>query len=165
MNRPLGITIIAILSILSGILLLFVGLSSIGTGALFSIASTDGSNNPNGYSSMNPSFGIAFILLGAILLAVGIGYLVASYGLLKGRGWAWTILVILTIMGMIVQVISVITVSIIAVSVSNDGNSIIPELIVQTIWLAVDILILYYLYRPHVKAFFGKTPNPMASSA
>ena len=46
MNRPIGITIIAILSIVSGILLLFVGLSSVGTGALFSTASTDGSNNP-----------------------------------------------------------------------------------------------------------------------
>jgi hypothetical protein len=164
MNRPLGVTIIAILSIISGILLVFVGLSSIGTGALFSIASTDGSNNPNVYSSMNPSFGIAFLLLGAILLVVGIGYIVASYGLLKGKGWAWTILVILTITGIIAQVISGITVFIIAASVSNDPNSIMPGALGQIIGLAVDIAILYYLYRPHVKAFFGKTPNSMASS-
>jgi hypothetical protein len=27
-------------------------------------------------------------VIGAIVLAVGIGYLVVSYGLLKGKGWA-----------------------------------------------------------------------------
>jgi hypothetical protein len=31
------------------------------------------------------------IAIGAIVLAVGIGYLVVSYGLLKGKGWAWII--------------------------------------------------------------------------
>jgi hypothetical protein len=165
MIRPLGITIIAILSIISGILLVFVGLSSVGTGALFSTASTGGSNTPNEYSSIGSTFGMAFLLLGAILLAVGIGYLAVSYGLLKGRGWAWTITVILTIMGIVVQVVSGITVSIIAVSISNDSNTVIQGVLWQIIGLAVDIVILYYLYRPNVKAFFGKMPNSIRYSA
>ena len=165
MKRPIGITIIAILSIISGILLVFVGLSSVGTGALFSTASTGGSNTPNGYSPIGSTFGIAFLLLGAVLLAIGIGYLAVSYRLLKGRGWAWTITVILTIMSIIVQVVSGIAVSIIAASVSNDSNTIIQGALWQIIWLAVDIVILYYLYRPHVKDFFGKTPNSIRYSA
>lgn len=36
-------------------------------------------------------FGLVFIIIGAILSAVGIGYLVVSYGLLKGKRWSWTI--------------------------------------------------------------------------
>jgi uncharacterized ion transporter superfamily protein YfcC len=107
---------------------------------------------------------MAFLLLGAILLAVGIGYLAVSYGLLKGKGWAWTITVILTIMGIVVQVVSGITVSLIAASVSNDSNTVIQGVLWQIIGLAVDIVILYYLYRPNVKAFFGKTPNSIRYS-
>jgi F0F1-type ATP synthase assembly protein I len=46
------------------------------------------------------------IVIGAIVLAVGIGYLVVSYGLLKGKEWAWIITVILTIIAIAVQIVS-----------------------------------------------------------
>ena len=49
------------------------------------------------------------IVIGAIVLAVGIGYLVVSYGLLKGKGWAWIITVILTIIAIAVQIVSGVT--------------------------------------------------------
>jgi hypothetical protein len=49
------------------------------------------------------------IVIGAIVLAVGIGYLVVSYGLLKGKGWAWTVTVILTIIAIVIQIISVVS--------------------------------------------------------
>jgi hypothetical protein len=51
MNRPTGVTIIAILAIISGILLLFGGLSLIGAGTLFSTGPADISNDP-GLESM-----------------------------------------------------------------------------------------------------------------
>jgi hypothetical protein len=163
MNRPTGVTIIAILAIISGILLLFGGLSLIGAGALFSISSSDNPNNPNGPESMGSFFGIVFLSLGAILLVVGIGYLVMSYGLLKGKGWAWTITIILTVISIAIQIVSGITNSVIVASISNDGASILSGLIGQIIGIAIDIIILYYLYRPHVKAFFGKSSNPITS--
>ena len=87
-NRPKGVTIIAILAIISGIILLFVGLSLVGAGALFSTAPADVPNNPNGPESLGSFFGMALLLLGAVLLVMGVGYLVMSYGLLKGKGWA-----------------------------------------------------------------------------
>jgi hypothetical protein len=162
-NRPTGVTIIAILAIISGIILLFGGLSLIGAGALFSTAPADAPNNPNGPESMGSFFGMAFLLLGAILLVIGVGYLVMSYGLLKGKGWAWTITIILTVISIAIQIVSGIINSMIVASISNDGASIMSGLIGQIIGIAIDIIILYYLYRPHVKAFFGKS-NPITST-
>jgi hypothetical protein len=164
MNRPTGVTIIAILAIISGIILLFGGLSLIGAGALFSTAPADIPNDPDGPQSMGSFFGMAFLLLGAILLVIGVGYLVMSYGLLKGKGWAWTITIILTVISIAVQIVSGITNSMIVASISNDGSSIMSGLIGQIIGISINIVILYYLYRPHVKAFFGKSTQ-IASSA
>ena len=156
-NRPIGVTIIAILAIISGIILLFGGLSLVGAGALFSTAPADVPNNPNGPESLGSFFGMALLLLGAVLLVMGVGYLVMSYGLLKGKGWAWRITIILTVISIAIQLVSGITNAMIVASISNDGASIMSGLIGQIIGIAIDIIILYYLYRPRVKAFFGKS--------
>ena len=161
-NRPIGVTIIAILAIISGIILLIGGIGLIGAGALFSIASTNVSNNSNVSQSLGPFVGIAFLVLGAVLLIIGIGYLIMSYGLLKGKGWAWTITIILTIISIAIQIISGFTNSIVMASITNHENSILSGVVGQIIGIAINIIILYYLYRPHVKAFFGKSPGPIA---
>ena len=72
-------TIISILTILDGVLIVFLGAAFLANGGL---------------------------LIGGIILAVGIGYLAVSYGLLNGRGWAWTVTVILSIIGIVIQIIS-----------------------------------------------------------
>jgi hypothetical protein len=97
------------------------------------------------------------IVIGAIILAVGVGYLVVSYGLLKGKGWAWTVTVILTIIAIAIQIISVISSSIFNASFSADMNALVSGIISHIIGLAINGVILYYLYRPHVKAYFGKS--------
>ena len=68
-KRPTGVTIIAILIIIGGILLLLAGIGGVAVGSLF----------------ISQIFGLGFVIIGAIILAVGIGYLVVSYGLLKGK--------------------------------------------------------------------------------
>jgi hypothetical protein len=78
--------------------------------------------------------------IGVILIPVGIVYFVVAYGLLKGRPWAWTLTVILSIIGI---VLSVITIAILG--------------ILSLINIILEAIILYYLYRAHVKAYFGKT--------
>jgi predicted membrane protein len=90
-------------------------------------------------------------------LAIGIGYIVMSYGLLKGKGWGWTITIILIIIGIVIQIVStsVITTS----SVENTKNvisGIVGSITFPLIGIAINIVILYYLCRPHVKAYFGK---------
>ena len=124
-TRPLGVTIIAILIVISGILILLVG---------------------GGLVAIGPIIGLVFVVFGAISLAVGIAYLVMAYGLLKGKGWAWTISTIVLIIGIILELISIPRTIASGSSLSGDVISI-----------AISAFILYYLYRPHVKSYFGRT--------
>jgi uncharacterized membrane protein (DUF2068 family) len=109
-RRPLGVTIIAILLILGGLIWLVSGLI------------------------------LLIILVGIVFLALGIAYLVMAYGLLKGRGWAWTISLILSGIGVIAGIYHI--------AQNNLGGGIVS--------IIINGVIIYYLYRPNVKAFFGK---------
>jgi hypothetical protein len=100
------------------------------------------------------------IVIGSIILAVGIGYLIVSYGLLKGKGWTWTVTVILTVIAIAIQIISVISSSMFNASFSADMNALASGIISHIIGLAINGVILYYLYRPHVKVYFGKSKLP-----
>lgn len=124
-TRPLGVTIIAILIVISGVLILLAGI---------------------GLVAIGPIIGLVFVVSGAVSLAVGIAYLVMAYGLLKGRGWAWIISTIVLIIGIILQIISIPRTIASGSSLSGDVISI-----------AISVFILYYLYRPHVKSYFGRT--------
>jgi hypothetical protein len=139
------------LAIIGGILLIFGGLSLLAFGALFT-AITFEDQQP--LTQFFGSFGIA---IGAIIVAVGIGYLVVSYGLLKGKGWAWIVTVILTIIAIVIQVTSIISSSFLSQSLTNDLGAIVPGLTAHIVGIAINGVILYYLYRPNVKAYFAKT--------
>jgi hypothetical protein len=172
LQRPTGVTIIAILTIIGGILLCFGGISLLALGAFFVSVPIGSIISEQQQQQLQPEIqnqaelealtqflaGIG-IVIGAIILAVGIGYLVVSYGLLKGKGWAWTVTVILTIIAITIQIISIILSSMFNASFSSDINALISEIISHIIGLAINGVILYYLYRPNVKEFFGK-PQP-----
>ena len=97
--RPLGVTILAILTVISAI------------GFLISV----------------------------ILIPLGIAFLVMAYGLWKGKGWAWTITLVLSFIGIALGLASIVSGSIVAI-----------------LSVVINAIIIYYLYRPNVKAFFGK---------
>lgn len=92
-------------------------------------------------SQVPPSLiGGGFLAIGGILIAIGAFSFVVAYGLLKGKSWAWILTVVLSIISIVVAVISIVT----AGSIPN------------IISIIISGIILYYLYRPHVKAYFGK---------
>ena len=107
--RPLGVTIVAILTAIGGLIFLGSGLV------------------------------LLIVGIGVILLALGIAYLVMAYGLWNGRGWAWTITLILSVIGIVVAIASIVA-----------GN------VSAIISIIIHAVVIYYLYRPNVKAFFGK---------
>jgi uncharacterized membrane protein (DUF2068 family) len=76
---------------------------------------------------------------GAGLVALGIAYLVMAYGLWRGKRWAWTITMILSLIGIAVGAVSIVS-----------GN------VAAIFTLIINGIVLYYLYRPQVKVFFGK---------
>jgi uncharacterized membrane protein HdeD (DUF308 family) len=108
-HRPLGVSKVAILTAIGGIVFLT-------SGAVLLI-----------------------IGIGIIFLAVGIAFLVVAYGLWRGKRWAWTVTLILSVIGIILAIASL--------AVGNMG---------AIVSIIIHGVVIYYLYRPNVKAFFGK---------
>ena len=183
-KRPIGVTIIAILTIIGGVILTFGGISLLVFGVFFTSVPIDvfiseqmqqqqqqqqlqlqqpeqqpqqELQNAAELHELARFLGGVGIVIGAIVLAVGIGYLVVSYGLLKGKEWAWIITVILTIIAIAVQIVSGVTASMFDASFVDDTNSFVTGIIAQIVGIAINGVILYYLYRPNVKAFFGRS--------
>jgi hypothetical protein len=138
-KRPTGVTVIAILIIIGGILLLLAGIAGVVVGSLF---------------ISSQIIGLGFVIIGAIILAVGIGYLVVSYGLLKGKRWSWTITVILLFIGIAIDVGSIIIFG--SFAINMDTSSFLTTNSGSIAGIIISVIILYYLYRPHVKSYFGK---------
>ena len=99
--------------------------------------------------SLLGGIGIAF---GIVLLVISIVSFVVAYGLLKGKGWAWTVTLILSIISIVFNAISI--------AASAGAN-----LIGGIISIIISAVIIYYLYRPHVKAYFGKGVSPSPPAA
>jgi hypothetical protein len=162
-HRPIGVTIIAILTIIGGILLLLSGIALVSLGAFFSVNPVDTTMSS---SNVGAQFiGIISATVGGVLLVIGIGYLVMSYGLLKGKGWAWTITIILLIIGIAIQIVSTSVGSVFTASSSlHNTNNVSSGIVGSIIGIAINIVILYYLYRPHVKAYFGKAQQQSSTT-
>ena len=164
MERPLGVTVIAILVVIGGIMSLFGGISLVIVGAILSTSFTDVSTSSPFIGSL---FGVLSAALGAVLLVVGVGYIIMSYGLLKGKGWAWTITIILTLIGIAINIISAITGGVSNMSTINnmngDANSFTYGIVGSVIGIAISAAIIYYLYRPRVKLFFGKNSSKIST--
>jgi hypothetical protein len=137
-KRPTGVTVIAVLVIIGGILLLLAGIGVVAVGSL----------------SISQIIGLGFVIIGAILLAVGIGFLVVSYGLLKGKRWSWTITVILLFIGIAIDVASIIIFG--YFTFNMDTSTFLTNNSGSIASIIISVIILYYLYRPHIKSYFGK---------
>jgi hypothetical protein len=154
-RRPTGVTILGVLAILGGIALLFSGIVLIGLGLVIGTyvgsAITNALSNA-GYSGL-ASIGVGtlaaiLLALGAIFLILGILYFAVGVGYFGGKGWAWTIGIIVTFISIIFDVVQI------ALGAVSNAFGVI-----------IGLLILYYLTRPHVKAFFGKGASTMGSSS
>ena len=82
-------------------------------------------------------------VVGGILIAIGIASFVVAWGLLKGKAWAWIVTIIITIISIILNIISIIAGSIESI-----------------VGLIINGIIIYYLYRPSVKSYFGRIKAP-----
>jgi uncharacterized membrane protein (DUF2068 family) len=157
-SRPTGVTIIAILNVIGGIIMLFFGLAFVALGTIIpfvpqSELQQQQQNLTAGdidLSQVPPSLiSGAIVAVGGVLVAIGIFSFVVAYGLLKGKRWAWTLTIILSIIIIVVA----------AISIATTGN------IFSIISIVISGIVLYYLYRPHVKAYFGKVGRIDSTSA
>jgi hypothetical protein len=110
-SRPLGVTILAVLAGINGIVGIVVGIIE---------------------SLIFPPAGIIGIVIGLIWLGL-------AWGLWTGKGWAWIVTVIIAIISIIFNIFGAVT-----------GH------VEQIISLIIAAVMLYYLTRPNVKAYFGR---------
>jgi hypothetical protein len=114
---PKGLVIIIILTIISGLVLLIMSFAS------FNVSS---------------SLGPAALMGSLFLLILGIASIIASIGLYKGKGWSWTLLLILSGFGAAGYLLNIV-----------NGNTF------SFVGLIVNAAIIYYLYRPYVRKYFA----------
>jgi hypothetical protein len=146
-SRPIGVTIIAILNIIGGIIMLLGGITLVAAGTILPSLPPSAFQNGNLTEPNINLSGIA-IAIGGVIIAIGIVSFIVAYGLLKGMRWAWTLTVVLSIISIVLNAISIAT--------GNIGG---------IISIIISGIILYYLYRPHVKAYFGKAIRSDATPA
>ena len=122
-KRPLGVTILAILMILMGLLTIVGGIIGLGVSTISSEL------------EVLALFGIMAIIIGILLLPAG-------YGLLKGKKWAWTLSIVLNIIGVILNLTGL-------AGGESDAGTVIFS-------IAITALIIAYLMKPSTKAFCSK---------
>lgn len=138
-ERPLGIAILAVLDIIGGILGLFGGISL----AALSTVIAEMMEEMGGLPGLEGLFGatieVMFVVLGIIAIIMGIVALAVGWGFWKGSEWGWFLGVALYAIGIILGLASLV-----------GGN------IFSLVGIIIGALILYYLFTPNVKTWFGK---------
>src|SRR5579864_8592600 len=142
MARPTGVTILAVLSFLGAALSLLgaAGLFLLGSSAGLAAMAGRGGNMGGPLAAMGAFAGIAWLILAVL-------YLVNGIGLLKLRGWARLLTILLTLLAVVFEVIGI-------------ARAMAPMMIGLIVWdlilIAIDAWILMYLSKPRVKAAFGE---------
>jgi uncharacterized membrane protein (DUF2068 family) len=90
-------------------------------------------------------------MVGAVLIPLGIATLAVAYGLFKAKTWAWSIAVVLSAFLLAINVLSLVTGNISAITGAVVG-------------MAINAIVLYYLSRRNVRQYFGKAKNPIPST-
>jgi hypothetical protein len=125
--RPIGVTILGVLTILVGIFVLLVGVLALLAAIAFYAV-------PGGLG-----FGTLFAVLAVLVILFGLLWVLAGFGLLKLRPWAWWLAVIVSVLNILYS------------AGTLPGSA---------ITLAVSILILVYLVT--VRRHFGG-PRPVGA--
>jgi len=126
-KRPRGVIAIAFLNMIASVGMFF-------TGSVLVTLQPQLSDASKTVIGGIPSVGMANVLIG-----FGITYLILAFGLLKGKTWAWGITIALMLIGIPISVISIIGANIEAI-----------------ISLIINPVVLYYLFKPQVKTYFGR---------
>ncbi len=139
MERPTGVTILAVLAFI------FAGLAVLGALAFFVggslLSSMTGSSG--GMGGLLAGLGA---IAGVIILIIAALYAVVGFGLWKLQNWGRILCLILVALGLLSSVLGLVK----SLTPLHFGL-----LIWQLVWVAVDVWIITYLLRPHVKQAFG----------
>jgi hypothetical protein len=129
-QRPTGVTILAILAFVGGILSILGALTLLGLGGILAGA---------GFGGLAVFFGIYALVWGALALWIGWGF-----WQLRPSAWRWGI--ILMVIGAVIAIIQV--------PLGYSGG-----IVSAAISVAIDLAVVYYLTTPAVRAAFGQSTS------
>jgi hypothetical protein len=132
-ERPFGVLILGILSLILGLMAVFSGLILL-------------TFSPKYLGWLGP-------VAGAVLVVLGIAMGIFGIGCFRAWSWAWVLGVVLLVSGMLLQLFSLVTWFLSAGMKLDYYN---PET-EAIIGILIAGIIMYYLFQPQVKAYFGRT--------
>ena len=137
MKRPTGITILAVIAVIYGIFNLLLALLGLLGSALkasgVAAAAIRYSAGTLAYATISDA------VLGILVLAFGIGAF-------RLKGWAWTAGVAALVLEVVRQIVGIVIQGLSAGTIVRGG-----------ITIVIALLLLWYLFRPNVRAAFGAT--------
>ena len=140
--RPMGVSVMAVVAVLAGIMDILAGLGDIGIGGGFLTKIGFGTTLDG-----------IMMIAGLVLVAVGVLGLVSGFGLWRERDWAWLIArlwaSLCLIIGLVSAGLSLFGTTLTSEIIAAIGASLVPAL--------AAAVVLWYLYRPQVKAAFRRT--------
>ena len=149
-NRPFGVTITAILAIINGIVLVVGGAVTIYlVPTIITSELTSNLSNLSDENQVNPQFAPALSsaiitivnIVSSVAIALGLAWFGLAWAFFTSKSRTWLLTVILAIITLVFSIISI-------------GN------IVNITTLIISGVILYYMYRPQVKSYFGRVTTP-----
>jgi len=131
-ERPLGVTILAVLEGLAGLAAVLVGIGIAVGGSFLGRYLFDG----------GPLGALASVLgavIGGFVLIVGLIILFLAWGFWTGAPWAWTVGVVLTMLGIVFGLLQLLFLQLSAI-----------------VGLLIDFFLIWYYTRDGVQRWFGK---------
>jgi hypothetical protein len=139
MERPTGVTILAVLYFLGTAFLGICGLLFIVGGTMLSGLAQSGGPGSALFAAGGAVIGSVFLVLALLELALGIGFI-------KLQNWARVVAIVLTGIAVLFGILGMFSLL---------AHVMVFALTIRVITLAIQIWILVYLFKPHVKQAFG----------
>jgi hypothetical protein len=140
MERPTGVTVLAVLAFISTGLLVLAALGVLLGGAMVA--------NMAARPGMGMMAGTLGAILGVVLLGFAILYVAIGIGFLKLQNWARIVTIILCGLGVLFNGLGLLT-------------ALFHFSVLLFVWraivVAIEVWIILYLLKPHVKQAFGAT--------
>ena len=141
MERPTGVTILAVLYFIGTAFLGLCGILFIVGGSMLSGLAQSGGPGSALLAAGGALVGAIFLVLALLELAIGIGFI-------KLQNWARVVAIVFTGIGVLFGVLGMFSLL---------AHVMVFALMIRFIVLALQIWILVYLFKPHVKQAFGAT--------
>lgn len=145
--RPTGVTLVGVFLLISAAIAIFAGISDVHAVVTHS-AMLGHAIIPESLGPFRELFTVdsLFLATGTFHIAIGVLALVPAFGLLKRKAWSWKFAIGFALFEAAYSIRANVT-----------GTGIDYTMLGV---LAINIAILYYLFRPHVRSYFGKSRAP-----